>query len=680
MSFLNFESITGSLNNLAATFSNYGMKIKYGVNYDIKSEFTGNGTTKGERRGALFSNHVTSLGYIRTNVIEDQDVFDGFNKTMLGENGSPDYDLMSAAITKLYDTERDGGPARTMLASSVKNDNCVTIIYNMLRLYTIKKMQRARLANIKPGDVIYDDGHVQVNAAAFLGITEEHNIQQFATAPIDNIGVFGALVRGATLDGGDVLVLNVEGMNANDQTVIQLAAAEWPDNDMPFRVCHPVFSCANVNVMAEHATKVKDVVGFSDLSPEQILLAIQKFVTNMRVQAHFDMAYALLCQTMYTHLPRSVEAFIWYSKRQVIKLAKSRSARGIHPLFTAGQPFVVDVSRWATFKSHCHYPDRAILHSIALSEAVMTSMFDYMTRDPDEEDIMYTVVGGGYVKDTALMRDLYLASMRFGYTMDMPWPSQVGVQRYNWMDDQIMGKLMVVNVLDALAPETYAIVKRAVNGVETSLVRLTEIVPACYPLLSMGIRASRFYMNELEMEVELNYNKRTGSLYTSDAYAAHRAMAIWRVMGWDVTARRRSDAAFFTNWAPNANGHYIPAFIDSGEIAEVYEFRAETIAKRGYNWCEMPNVQEKLHMKISMQYVVHKMYVDNVDVRTFGPAVVPKHAVAGDGEVKILGDKIRYSKFEVKGVDAVQKMAGFRMIWETGLTVADAELFTGHTL
>jgi len=679
MSFLNFETISGALKEVAASFSRWGMNIKYGVNYNITATFTGTSQTKGERNGALFSNHVTALGYIKCEEVIDQPVYDGFNNVMLGEDGLPDYDLMANAITKLYNTEREGGNARAILASSIKEDNTTMILYNMLRLYAIKKLQKTEKCRVKPDDVIYDDGHVQVLATDFLGITSQYDIKDFNLMMPRDIDASTLLQRGMMIEDGDMLMLNIDGMTSKDQTVIQLAAMEWPDQDLPFRVCHPSFQAATTMVMHDQQAKIKPVTTLDQIGANDVLGAIIKFVTNMRVYAHFDMAYALYAQTLYTHLPRSAEAFIWYGKRSTMALCRSRSPRGIHPLMTAGQPYVTDVSRWATYKSFVNYPDRAIIHSIALSEAVMTSTFDYLTRAKDVTDPLKGVVGVFYAYETGLLRELMLASMRFGLPMDMPWPSEMGLKRYNWLDTVGRTKYLNVRVIDMLAPQTYNIVKKHINGEDRDLLRLIELVPACYPVLSMGIKASKFYMNELVQEVSLRNSGNANRLFTTDVYEAHRAMSIWRVMGWDVSVQRLRDGAFFANWAPNANGHYVPAFMDDQELVQSYEFPAELLRKRGHNWIDMPDVNEELNMRIEMKYLMHKIFVDNIDARAFGSAVAPKPMNPEEASGEVLGINVRYTKHEIMGIDSIQKMSDFRKAWDSSLTVADAEVFTGHT-
>jgi len=48
------------------------------------------------------------------------------------------------------------------------------------------------------------------------------------------------------------------------------------------------------------------------------MLALTKLVRANKLESHFDMAYAILTQVLYTHVPRSAEAFIWYGKKEKI--------------------------------------------------------------------------------------------------------------------------------------------------------------------------------------------------------------------------------------------------------------------------------------------------------------------------------------------------------------------------
>nr|UXL82824.1 coat protein [Conidiobolus lamprauges totivirus 2] len=679
MSFLNFETLSGPLSKLSAKFDGFGLNLKYGVHYDIEADAEGVMKTRGRRRGALFSNHVTALGYVNVEYADDMSVYDGINKIMLGADGAPCYELVAAAVEKHYATNREEAVSYTRTYELCNDDNVVMILYNLLRYYHIKQLVK-KDCKVSPEDIIYDDGHVQVDARSFLGINQERHAAEFdfnanigaSKLPEINKYTIDFLIEGVVLDCANMTETHIN--------ALRLACSSVVMEELPFRIAHnSEQACSELYYTNNKIDVSNEGVSFSDLSAENFKSALTAIVLNNRLQAQFDMAYAMYVQMIYQHTPRSAESFVWYVKRPTLVLSKARTARALHPLIIGGQPMVTDVSRWETFSAWRKHPDRAGLHSIALSEAVTCATFEYVTRaNKFEDDPLRIVLGSVLISDTGLARELALANMRTGYNMKMPWVTTIGLRRYNWMDESELSKVLRVRVLDPLAARTYNIVNRIIAGGETvSLLQLLEIVPACYPILSMGVNVSKYYMNETYMEVEAKVCQETGNMRVYTAHDAHKLMAMLRVMGFNATVRRSEDNKTFSNWAPNANGHYVPAFAATEKQDEYFEFESENLVARQHNWLMLPYAEDKFKLKVKMNFITFSIFVDGQRKTILGAPVIIEKLKEGLGEVRVLGEQVHYTQVDVKGVDSVRAMQDFRRLWQTGMAVAQAEVFTG---
>jgi hypothetical protein len=685
MSFLDLEAISGPIGKLAAEFKRVGMTVKYGTNYDIKAKMEGNGTTYGNRRGALFSNIATMLGFVAVERVDDISVFDGYNSIMLGKDGSPDPNLCVAAFEKCYTTDKKTSINHTHILMNQCRDNVVTILYNMIRMFVIKSaLEQADLV-ISPDDTIYDDGHVRIDAKNFLGIENEKKLSQFDIKCSVDVSVYTEIGAGLTIAPENITFFEASQFSQSDMAVLRLACSDWEDQGLPFKIAHPVFQACNDLIVRHDLDAYRygnDMGGFTwkKLKSAHIKAAIMRFVVNNRVQAQFDMAYGLVAQVLYSHMPRSAEAFVWYLKRNVMRLSGSQTMRGLHPIITGGTPLVTDTTRWQTYLTWIKSPLRIVLHSIALSEAVHCSTFDYITRDdPENDDPLRVIANNRFVSELGYVRELALVNMRFGYDMHAPWISDVGMRRYDWFEHERVQKLMYVHVNDPNAIAAYQLVTKTGDGPDKHYMRLDTIVPACYPILSMGIRASKYYLNEHHLDVRLKAVPGTSKMRVYSAYDAHKFMAMTRVMGLNSTVRRSEGSRFYTNWAPNSNGHYIPSFAMTEQLDEYFEFDLDEVTKRHHNWIDLPSVTEDLKFSIDMEFMTFQLNIDANRIIVTGKKMELVPFKPELAEVSMLKPSIVYTQAEVKGINAIEKMQDFRQMWEAEATVADSEVFTGPT-
>jgi hypothetical protein len=364
----------------------------------------------------------------------------------------------------------------------------------------------------------------------------------------------------------------------------------------------------------------------------------------------------------------------------------SKSMRGLHNILVSGMPYNTDVARWHTFKNWVNAPHRIILHSIAFSEAVHCSNFDYITRKERGtlRDPLMQSIGNVRASEAGLLRDFAMINMRYGFEATAPWASLTGLARYNWLDVDIMRAHVEISVTDPLARANYAIIQKAREVADQEVtfdyLALRVVVPICYPILSYGINVSKFYMNETHLEAELTAPANLDILRTKDVHTAHKFMAMMRVMGVNCTVTRSTDKQRFTNWAPNANGHYVPTFLATVDPDEHYDFDVEQFTMRRHNWIMPPMFNDKLKFTMDLIYQTFQLNFDGKRANVAGQRLAIQTYDVAEAETKVYGVTTAYAQITLSGIQPVRELADFRIAWDIMNTVPDTELFTGPSM
>lgn len=681
MAFTYFESMMGGLSNAAREFDNLGVEIKYGLNYNIKGKFEDVGDTKGKRKNAFFSNVATMMGKIECEIAKDLNVYDGMNNMILGKNGEIDVELVNKVFLNTFDMDKDDIKTYTRYMINNLGDNMSGVLYNMLRMLYIKDLQENYDITIKKDDCYYDDGHVYMTYADVFNLQDDIVIKNITNNPRNTNELNLSLMNVYTLPTNSVvkwhgILMDASDFTIDEMSVIKVACDKFDFGNIPIKLFHDSPRVSEVRIMSGTLKgSISDInKNLSQLNYTTILSAICKLVESMRIQAHFDYAYFMLTQVMYSHKPRSAEAILWHAKKYILKLPKSSTSRGISNCIVSGTPFVSSVERYSTYKNWLNQKTRIVLHSIAFSEALHCGTFDYNTRDVNQHDRVLTgVIGSTRIKHTGAARESELAAMRFGYSSYVSWPTNTGLMRYNWMDSFDGNKIIKINISDPEARNTYKIIMR--NDIE--YLKLDTIVPMCYPVLSMGIEKSKFYMNELQMDVSLKYSVLLNGWVTDDIYTAHRSMAILRTMGWNITVKRMSDGARFTNWAPNSNGHYLPTFNGVNGEGERYILLKETLSKRSHCWIEMPMIRGELKLSLELEYITMQIKINGIDVNVAGNSVIIETINTDKLSEKVLG-AVCYIPVVDDNIDIVKAYQDFRKVWKEDLSVQESILIAGQ--
>ena len=178
-------------------------KITYGFNAtnDVVFNHTTVGTAETRKftKSATFTNTMTLLGKTTVRVYQPRSIDDGINANFVNTGGEVDVDALHDSINAsgfgslgintnfvdtwgevdedaLYDLINRSGFRRDahrrlmgILDEPLNRRNLVLPIYNMLRLYFIKRWASVRY---EPEEMFYDDGHIRISNKQMYGCVE----------------------------------------------------------------------------------------------------------------------------------------------------------------------------------------------------------------------------------------------------------------------------------------------------------------------------------------------------------------------------------------------------------------------------------------------------------------------------------------------------------------------------
>nr|UVG55934.1 putative capsid protein [Poaceae Liege totivirus 8] len=689
MSFAQLDDITGKLSTKFSKNLSIPLTFKYGSKFDIKMTIESNGEMRGKRKGAYFSNVTTLLGKATGKLVDDMHIYDGIHSEMVGGDGQLNPDLIAKVMANLWEANKKLNTNRVQALVHNDYDNCTSVLYNMLRMYYIKLAIETKKGNhtIKVNDKYYNDGHVAITNGQMNLMARDFNLQDFnITDVVPETGChvteddnYDSDIPKITSDEYNYTV-SCDKLKAIDIAIIRIAASQWREQECPLTICHPSPKLVKQIDVFNYRPNYQSIDDpeFAHFTSMQIMQAICNYVESHRLHATFDMAYMMLCQGMYTHKPRSAEALVWAMKPGVVNMPKAYSCRGILSILMAGTPYVINTNRWATFVNWKKKSSKAIIHSAALSEAVHCSSFDYITRrrwspndgdDFEEADPLNLQVGEYSLTQCGVLKELKLASMRFGREFKASWVSRAGLVRYDWFEAQEFNINDVdIELLDVHAFNNYTI--RPIDLEQENLplenrrykLKFDAVPPCCYPLLSMEIGNNEFYMDGKTVEATLDYDTDWQQYTTDDHKVAHRFMNIMRIAGYDTTIKRYSDNKLFSNWAANADGHYMPTFLKNYKKQEKYLMDAKTLRQRRRFWIELPNAGQQIRAKMELKYLTYQFfYDDELCMATFEDAILYQPTYTNYKIAEAQGHA-NYMQFALAMHDPIKDYEDFRLL------------------
>jgi hypothetical protein len=235
-----------------------------------------------------------------------------------------------------------------------------------------------------------------------------------------------------------------------------------------------------------------------------------------------------------------------------------------------------------------------------------------------------------------------------------------------------------VNVTDPDAFNTYNIKEFQIDNEQMhEYLILREIVPYCYPVLTMGVNVSKYYLNDLKSTAVL---ERDDNIYTSNnTQNINKAMGILRIAGYDtgVTLYKRNQVIKrYRNWAANTNGHYMPSVVKDCAKREWYELDPADISKRLHHWCELPNFGDTLKLTMTCTIKNFKINIDGTPFCQPGPTVSIVKATPDNDTINIIGKLTSYIPVEID-LDVISAYQGFRTAADLNQLVATQVLGAG---
>jgi len=126
--------------------------------------------------------------------------------------------------------------------------------------------------------------------------------------------------------------------------------------------------------------------------------------------------------------------------------------------------------------------------------------------------------------------------------------------------------------------------------------------------------------------------------------------------------QRRSDGKYFTNWAPNANGHYVPTFSRTTDrIDELYIFRTGMMTIRPNNWIIMPAFGQKIRIKINAKYLTFQWWSDEIKDTSTSLGISFNTEVVETEVIRNVGPTTQYAHIPISHIPMVGDLQDFRV-------------------
>ena len=561
------------------------------------------GTRKFTKPTAFTTNTMTLLGKTTVRAYQPHAINDGINTNFVNTGGDVDtlalYDLIKASDFS-HDARR--GPMG-ILDESVYRRNLVLPIYNMLRLYFIKRWASVRY---EPEEVLYDDGHIRISNKQMYGCAESGIL---GASPVSNVPATRSWNPRYTsvnyLD--DICIKWGRHINAQQVRVIQEAFGEWK-SDVPFILHHdcPMFYKTIRIYGAYSEFDIEEET--SDYSASDVLLTIKDFVTYNRAWTHFYYAFIMLCQAMVLPTPRTAKSVAWTVKSIKIRLPKPSNWMGWFSELHCGPHFEMETEAQPSLKWFLANPDATLWAAIALTEGSymmlpLMRMYQIGAGDVVSDWLGKAIpnnpfVGGGLQVDLALIAALT------GHDITLAYPVTYGVNRTT-LADSTVSLSIEVEVLDSKLPEGYPFIEDELTASKIMTLRLDPRSPSVYPVLFYGLRSYDYYGDALSTKLSFRVSKRRSSenaIYFMNEHEFADFMNIARLTGNDVVATALSSHKKVINWADNSTGRFLRSDIPD-EVSDGFTVSFSDIHPRSECWLNVAGLRGDVSLELNINSI-----------------------------------------------------------------------------
>lgn len=641
------NSLTQAQQASTLGFSKLTTKSKYGINAEVNFSATGVNTTNSVRPNAFFGNEVTALGLIKGDVFEGPNDASGYSARIVQDDGHVSPVGVYEALRNSPWSSIDMLQNLQMSDYQYSNDNCVGLIYNLLRMYYITNNKDL---TYKPDDMFYDNGHVSMYCSdAFGGNHNSKKITDIMFSPV----TVSVTKPGSPTAFESAAVINYRQLGDKDSAILGAACGAWMSN-VPFLISHALPQLVDSLVVTSRSprseAKLETLVG---VKPSEILVVIDNLINQNNLHAQFDTAYAMLLQVLLMIKPRSIEAYTWVSDQPTMYVPLLRTKRGAIPAMLGVESYWPDPEELQTYNSWSAQKQCAYVHSVILQEAVMSSVFE-VNNVVGLQTYVYNMTGVAF-DNMGLMTDLSLVGHRYGKELNFSPLYAGGLDRFEFLlsingprkvkvkvkDDNAIyhynlqvAKSDVEDIAEQVQELKYMLedfdelgelderqqknrdeIARQIaelsdawacelpNGVVT----IDAFVPYVYPVLSIGVNVSGYYQNTNNGSATVKLNK-SGTHYTaasSEAFVTF--MKTLRMMGYDATGYSSDNSEkMINNWADNASGQFLYSALNIEDEHTYFRVRTD-MTQRKACFIELPIIQDELTVNYTIRinnYVV----------------------------------------------------------------------------
>jgi hypothetical protein len=560
--------------------------IKYGVSTTIDMKVSGaNGTYEGKRKNAFLGNMASFLGRYEGIKILDSGVYDGMSTSIIGPNGTPEYVLAEEIVRKQNAWRNELASVRSMVEENLDRVNLVGVLYNMLRMYYAKQLRAMKYA----GDSkYYDNGHVSITNEQVFGVDGDCLLwESFDIQDADVVMTYTKTP--ADVQGSEIFYDIGSNPNPVMHVLIRHAHAEWK-SDQAFLLTHPSPQLSDKVVIVGGRLPGR-VPALKDLKASEIKAGIGEFVRKNACYRDFEIAYSMIVSVMTKPVPRSAEAISWHKNPINVRIPKPAWIRGLVPELYLGAQYARGPEWQDCFYSWYKSSMSAVVHSVAMQEAVYTEIF-HLTRvtsydDIDRDSFMTYATSLADCPNAGIMVDTVLTCMRYGRECTFRYTTSAGVDRLATIPNQLETK-QLVSVKDPAAADYYNMCNMEEGVAELNIM---SYAPVTYPSLSYGVNDDGYYMNSDKASVTVKHRVQDGKMIFTDPAEFSQYMSMMRLFGYDVLATdvNSKTKKRIHNWADNASGRYI--YVHNPEdIAPRFEIHWKDIMKRANSWMELPTL------------------------------------------------------------------------------------------
>ena len=532
-------------------------KITYGFNSTNDIVFNRTGETRKFTKPATFANSMTLLGKTTVYVEHPFCINDGINTDFANTRGGVDED----ALYKSIEVSGFRADVRRKLLGiayeSLFHRNLVLPIYNMLRLYFIKRWASVRY---EPDEVFYDDGHIRIRNKQMYGCAES---RIFGVSPVSDVPEIKLWdPTHGDVNYTDGICINWGGrINAQQVRVIQEAFGAWK-SDAPFLLHHdcPMFY---KTVYINAAYSKLNIEEAKDYTALDVLATIRDFVTYNRAWTHFYYAFIMLCQAMVLPTPRTAGSVAWTVNPIEIRLPAPSNWMGWFSELHCGPHLEMETEAQASLKWFLANPDATLWAAIALIEGSymmlpLVRMYRAGTRDAIP-DWLGKVVSYELFRSSGLQVDLALIATLTGHEITLAYPVTCGVDRTELADNAI-NLSTKVEVLDPKLPEGYFFIEDKLTTSKIMTLRLNPRSPSVYPILFYGLRSHDYYGDTLSTKLSFKaprYRGTENEIFFTNEQEFADFINIARLTGNDVVATVFHSHNKITKWADNSTGRFL---------------------------------------------------------------------------------------------------------------------------